>query len=178
MFEKKYHYYLVRFNNGNASWYRSESSQYRAGMNVIVPVSNNGIWGIGLIAEAKSFAAGSVPCPLIKTKGIVDKAGPLSQHKVNAHNSEIQKSKKPPLDISVAGVKTRKGIVTYITCEQERKMMRQSASKRRDKTVIIENYPPVKFDEIPKEAQKRFKQQAFERVNDFMELMEDLDAYN
>lgn len=178
MFEKKYHYYLVRFDNGNACWYRSDSSSYRVGMKVIVPVSNNGIWNIGLIAEAKNFGAGDVPYPLDKTKSIVEKVGLRAQHKVSVHNAEIEKSKYPPMDISVAGVRTHKGIVEYITCEEERRLMREKYANRKPKIVIIENYPPVKFDEIPKQAQKRLREEKLELLNYYMEFMEELDQYN
>ena len=178
LFGKKYHYYLVKFDTDKSYWYRSNDSGYRTGMKVIVPISNNGLWEIGVIVEAKSFKANDVPYPLDKTKGVVEKAGLRAQHKVDVHNAEIDNSKYPPLDISVAGVRTRKGIVDYITCEEERNQMRKKYADRKPKIVMIETYPMAKPDEIPKEAQKRLREEKLELLNYYMELMEELDQYN
>ena len=175
MFEKKYRYYLVRFDNGTTAWYRSGESGYKVGVKVIVPTTNNGMWDIGMIADAKRFTEKEVPFPLIKTAGIVCKAGITAKHKVKSHNDKIIKSKHPPIDISVTGIRTRKGVVRYVTCKEERELLRRKLGK---KIMLIENYPPSKFSEIPKEAQKVYKNKQFEDENNFMELMEDLDQFD
>ena len=175
MFEKKYRYYLVRFDNGTTAWYRSGESGYKVGVKVIVPTTNNGMWDIAIITEAKRFTEKEVPCPLTQTPGIVCKAGITAKHKVKVHNARLAKSKQKTIDISTMSVKTRKGIVTYVTCKEERELLRRKLGK---KIMLIENCPPAKFSEIPKEAQKAYKNERFEEWNSFMELMEDLDQFD
>ena len=175
MFEKKYHYYLVRFDNGTTAWYRSDESGYKVGVKVIVPTTNNGMWDIGMIAEAKRFTQKQVTCPLTQTSGIVCKAGITAKHKVKAHNARLTQSKQKTVDISTMSVRTRKGIVKYVTCKEERELLRRKLGR---KAAIIETCPPAKFSDIPKEAQKAYKNERFEDENNFMELMEDLDQFD
>ena len=175
MFEKKYCYYLVRFDNGTTAWHCSNESGYKVGVKVIVPTTNNGKWDIALITEAKRFTEKEVPCPLTQTAGIVCKAGITANHKVKAHNDQLARCKQKTVDISTMSVKTRKGLVTYVTCKEERELLRRKFGK---KAALIETCPPAKFSEIPKEAQKAYKNQQFEEENNFMELMEDLDQFN
>ena len=174
MFEKKYRYYLMQFDNGKTAWYRSNEGGYKVGVKVIVPITNNGMWDIGMIVEAKRFTEKEVPCPLTQTAGIVCKAGITAKHKVKAHNDLLTKCKQKTVDISTMSVKTRKGIVTYVTCKEERELFRRKLGR---KAALIETCPPAKFSEIPKEAQKAYKNERFEEENNFMELMEDLDQY-
>lgn len=175
MFEKKYHYYLVQFDNGTTAWYRSGEGGYKVGVKVIVPTANNRMWDIALITEAKRFTQKQLPCPLTQTAGIVCRAGITAKHKVKAHNDQLAKSKQKTADISTMSVKTRKGIVTYVTCKEERELLRRKLGR---KAALIETCPPAKFSEIPKEAQKAYKNERFEEENNFMELMEDLDQFD
>lgn len=101
LFEKKYNYYLVKFDDERTYWYRSLSAFHRLGTKVIVPISNNRKWKIGTIAGKQKFVLKDVPYPLIKTKGIIQEAGLLSENKVALHNTEIDGSKYPPIDISI-----------------------------------------------------------------------------
>ena len=175
VFEKKYRYYLVQFDNGRTAWYRSDEGGYKAGMKVIVPITDNGMWDIALIAEAKRFAQKQLPCPLTQTAGIVCKAGITAKHKVKAHNDRLAKCKQKTIDISTMSVRTRKGTVSYVTCKEERELFRRKLGR---KVRLIESCPPVKFSQIPKQAQKAYKNEKFEELNSFMELMEDTDQFN
>ncbi len=158
-------------------------------MNVIVPVTNNGMWKIGLIVDVKVFSAEAVPYPLIQTKGIVGKAGWLAKSKVEQHNKEIERSKFPPIDISIADVDTASGKVTYCTCIRERDLFRKAIAGYKEKYILIENYPPSAETDIPRAAQKQLQKRlkAIEKLkrereleywNSFDELMEELDQYN
>lgn len=90
-----------------------------------VPVSNRGLWKIGTIVETRVVTAETAPYPLIRTKGIVEKAGFFADTKVKMHNRQIERSKYPPIDISIASVKTRHSSVTYCTCARERELHRK-----------------------------------------------------
>lgn len=70
-FEKRYNYYLVKFEGEKTYWYRSPYGYFRTGQKVIVPVTDNGIWKIGTVTERKQFALRDVPYPINKTKGMV-----------------------------------------------------------------------------------------------------------
>lgn len=179
LFEKKYNYYLVKFDDERTYWYRSLSAFHRLGTKVIVPISNNGKWKIGTIAGKQKFVLKDVPYPLIKTKGIIQEAGLLSENKVALHNTEIDGSKYPPIDISIASIKTRKGMIEYLTCQRERELLRETLKKRNKKIVIIENYPVSDFSEIPLEAQERLKAEENRRMDDWLEemiIMDELDS--
>ena len=200
MFEKRYFYYLVKFEDEKTYWYRSNQLNYKSGMKVIVPVSNNGLWKIGTITEVHIIHTENVPYPLIRTKGIIQKAGFFAQSKVDQHNNEINSSKYPPIDISLADVETSNGKVVYCTCLRERQLHRELISINQEPFILIENYPPSAEKDIPIEAQKNLKKRLkglekakqrykkkIERIkrdreleywNDFDELMEDLDQYN
>ena len=182
MFESKHMYCSVRFDDERAYWYRTNSYGFRAGMKVIVPVSDNGLWRIGTIVETRIVTAENAPYPLLRTKGIVETAGLFAESKVEAHNRQIVRSKYPPIDISVASVKTRRGPVTYCTCTRERELHRKLIRINKEPYVVIENYPAAKESEIPREALKelnarlqRIREAELDREMDFMELMEDLD---
>lgn len=198
LFEKLY-YYQVKFDNEKTYWYRSSSPGYRNNTKVIVPVSDYGIWKIGTVIERRKCKAGDVPYPIGKTKGIVVKAGWFAKSKVNHHNTVIETSKGLISDISVAKIKTEHGLMEYITCQEERKLTREYLLNRRDKVIIIENYPAASFKEIPQKAQEqvlKIRQQIIERQKcidearrlqreeellrsiEFEEEMEDLDQYN
>ena len=200
MFEKRYFYYLVKFEDEKTYWYRSNQLNYKSGMKVIVPVSNNGLWKIGTITEVHIIHTENVPYPLIRTKGIIQKAGFFAQSKVDQHNNEINRSKYPPIDISLADVETSNGKVVYCTCLRERQLHRELISINQEPFILIENYPPSAEKDIPIEAQKNLKKRLkglekakqrykkkIERIkrdreleywNDFDELMEELDQYN
>lgn len=185
MFGNKHTYCSVRFDDEKTYWYRTNSYGFRAGMKVIVPVSNNGLWKIGTIVETRVVTAENAPYPLIRTKGIVEKAGFFADSKVKTHNRQIERSKYPPIDISISSVKTRHGSVTYCTCARERDLHRKLIEINKEPYVLIENYPVAKESDIPREAVKelnarlkRIKRAELDREIDFMELMEDLDQYN
>ena len=178
LFEKRYNYYLVKFDDEKTYWYRSNSAFHRVGAKVIVPISNNGKWKIGTVAAKQQFKAKEVPYPLKKTKGIVQEAGWLSVGKVKTHNNLIETSKYPPYDISIATIKTKHGSEQYITCQRERDLAKEMLLRRNIKLVIIENYPVADYNEIPYEAQKRFKDDENRKWDDFLMEMEDLDQYN
>ena len=200
MFEKRYFYYLVRFEDEKTYWYRSNQLSYKSGMKVIVPVSNNGLWKIGTVTEVHIIHTDNVPYPLIRTKGIVQKAGFFAQSKVDQHNNEINSSKYHPIDISLADVETTNGKVVYCTCLRERQLHRELISINQEPFILIENYPPSPEKDIPIEAQKNLKKRLkglekakqrykkkiekikhdreLEYWNDFDELMEELDQYN
>lgn len=200
MFEKRYFYYLVRFEDEKTYWYRSNQLSYKSGMKVIVPVSNNGLWKIGTVTEVHIIHTDNVPYPLIRTKGIVQKAGFFAQSKVDQHNNQINRSKYPPIDISLADVETTNGKVVYCTCLRERQLHRELISINQEPFILIENYPPSPEKDIPVEAQKNLKKRLkglekakqrykkkteeikrdreLEYWNDFDELMEELDQYN
>lgn len=200
MFEKRYFYYLVKFEDEKTYWYRSNQPNYKSGMKVIVPVSNNGLWKIGTVTEVHIIHTDNVPYPLIRTKGIVQKAGFFAQSKVDQHNNQINRSKYPPIDISLADVETTNGKVVYCTCLRERQLHRELISINQEPFILIENYPPSPEKDIPVEAQKNLKKRLkglekakqrykkktekikrdreLEYWNDFDELMEELDQYN
>ena len=200
MFEKRYFYYLVKFEDEKTYWYRSNQPNYKSGMKVIVPVSNNGLWKIGTVTEVHIIHTDNVPYPLIRTKGIVQKAGFFARSKVDQHNNEISRSKYPPIDISLADVETANGKVVYCTCPRERQLHRELVSINQEPFILIENYPPSPEKDIPIEAQKNLKKRLkgiekakqrykkkidrikrdreLEYWNDFDELMEELDQYN
>ena len=185
MFEKRYYYYLVRFDDEKTYWYRANERSYKPNMKVIVPVSSKGLWKIGTIAEVHIYNNDNLPYPLIRTKGIVEKAGFLAQTKVNSHNKEIERSKYPPIDISIADVKTPQGRIVYCTCKRERDLHRELLRINKEPFITIENYPLSAESDIPREARKelerRLKGLQRHKLNqeiDFMELMEDLDQYN
>lgn len=185
MFGNKHTYCSVKFDDEKTYWYRTNSYGFRAGMKVIVPVSNNGLWKIGTIVETRVVTAQDAPYPLTRTKGIVEKAGFFADAKVKTHNRQIERSKYPPIDISIASVKTRHGSVTYCTCARERDLHRKLIAINKEPYVLIENYPVAKESDIPREALKelnarikRIKRAELDREIDFMELMEDLDQYN
>ena len=140
-----------------------------------------------------------VPYPINQTKGIVQYAGLFGNGKVSHHNKLIENSKYPPFDISVVSVQTNQGLIRYITCVQERNLIKSTTLKGRKDLVIIENYPAASFDEIPREAQailrkkqrimqeakrhmdeeeKRRKERELLESIEFEEEMEDLDQYN
>ena len=178
LFEKRYNYYLVKFDDEKTYWYRSNSAFHRVGSKVIVPISNNGKWKIGTIAGKQQFKAKDVPYPLVKTKGIVQDAGWLSEGKVNTHNNLIETSKYPPYDISIATIKTRRGSEQYITCQRERDLAKEMLHRRNNKLVIIENYPVADYNDIPDDAQKRLKAEEDLKWDNFLMEMDDLDQYN
>ena len=200
MFEKRYFYYLVKFEDEKTYWYRSNQLSYKSGMKVFVPVSNNGLWKIGTVTEVHIIHNDNVPYPLIRTKGIVQKAGFFAQSKVDQHNNQINGSKYPPIDISLADVETTNGKVVYCTCSRERQLHRELIGINQEPFILIENYPPSPEKDIPVEAQKNLKKRLkslekakqrykkkIERIkrereleywNDFDELMEELDQYN
>ena len=176
LFEKRYYYYLVRFETEKAYWYRSVSGFYRLGAKVIVPIFNNGLWKIGTVCGKQQFTAKNVPIPLDRTKGIVEAAGWLSESKVRAHNNRIQTSRYPPLDISLACVKTGRGDVSYVTCQRERDILKQRLPRKYKNIVLIENYPVADLSEIPYEAQRRLKEEEDKMLDAWMwemMLMED-----
>lgn len=177
-FEKRYNYYLVKFDDEKTYWYRSPSASYRIGTKVIVPISNNGKWKIGSVAGKQQFKAKEVPYPIEQTKGIVQEAGWLSEGKVKSHNNLIETSKYAPFDISVSTIKTKRGSVRYVTCQRERDLAREALMRRNKKIVIIENYPVADFKEIPYEAQKWITNEENLKWEDFLMEMEDLDQYN
>ena len=199
LFEKRYNYYLVKFDDEKTYWYRSGSVGYQAGKKVIVPISNNGKWKIGIVTERHKFKINEVPYPIDKTKGIVQYAGLFGNKTVSHHNKLIENSKYPPYDISVASVVTKQGTVRYITCQQERNILKNTTLYGKKDLVIIENYPAASFDDIPHEAQavlrkkQKILQEAQKRIDEeekkrkerellesieFEEEMEDLDQYN
>ena len=200
MFEKRYFYYLVKFEDEKTYWYRSNQLSYKSGMKVVVPISKNGLWKIGTVTEVHIIHTDNVPYPLIRTKGIVQKAGFFAQSKVDQHNNQINRSKYPPIDISLADVETANGKVVYCTCLRERQLHRELVSINQEPFILIENYPPSPEKDIPIEAQKNLKKRLkglekakqrykkkiekikrdreLEYWNDFDELMEELDQYN
>ena len=155
MFRNKYVYCLIKFDDEKTYWYRTNERGYRSGMKVIVPVTNNGKWKIGLVVEVKAFAAEAVPYPLIHTKGIVGKAGWLANSKVEQHNKEIERSKYPPIDISITEIDTPTGKERYCTCLRERELFRKAVAGYKERCVLIENYPPSAETDIPRAAQKQ-----------------------
>ena len=185
MFGKMFIYCSVKFDDEKTYWYRTNERGYRTGMKVIVPVSGNGLWKIGTIVGIQTFDANSIPFPLIRTKGIVQKAGFLAQSKVDSHNKEIERSKYPPIDISIADVKTARGKVVYCTCKRERDLHRELLRINKEPYITIENYPIAAETDIPREARKELERRIkglqkrkLDKEIDFMELMEDLDQYN
>ena len=185
MFGDKHTYCKVKFDDEKTYWYRTNDYGFRAGMKVIVPVTNNGLWKIGTIVEAAVYKTEGVPYPLIRTKGIVGKAGFFAESKVRSHNALIERSKYPPIDISLADVQTRNGKVVYCTCARERELFRKLEAINKEPYVLIENYPVSKESDIPVEARKemerrikRLQDRELQKWNDFDELMEDLDQYN
>ena len=176
--EKSYHYYLVKFDDEKTYWYRSQSSAYRVGAKVIVPISNNGKWKIGTIAGKQRFTAKTVPYPLESTKGIVQEAGLFADGKVKTHNNLIETSKYPPVDISVSAIKTRHGVLNYTTCARERELAKEAIKRRNKSLVVIENYPVADFKDIPYEAQKRLKDEEDRKIDEWLFEMEELDLYN
>lgn len=203
MFGNKHTYCKVKFDDEKTYWYRTNDYGFRAGMKVIVPVTNNGLWKIGTIVEAAVYKTEDVPYPLIRTKGIVGKAGFFAESKIRSHNALIERSKYPPIDISLADVQTRNGKVVYCTCARERELIRQGEITLQNPRILIENYPVSKESAIPKEAFKRMRdfiqkrnelirqknaliqkmerdrrQLELERDIEFDELMEELDQYN
>ena len=82
-------------------------------MKVIVPVSSNGKWKIGTITEVQKFDIDNVPYPLIRTKGIVGKAGFFAQSKIDSHNKKIERSKYMPIDISSGQPRCPKQYMLY-----------------------------------------------------------------
>lgn len=185
MFGNKHTYCKVKFDDEKTYWYRTNNYGFRAGMQVIVPVSSNGKWKIGTIVEAAVYKAEAVPFPLIRTKGIVEKAGFFAEAKVKQHNAQIERSKYPPIDISIASVKTARGNVTYCTCARERDLFRKLEAINKEPYILIENFPVSKETDIPREARKELERRLralsnreLEREIDFMEMMEDLDQYN
>ena len=157
MFRKTFTYCRVQFDDEKTYWYRTNGHGYKAGMKVIVPVSSNGIWKIGTITEAQKFDIDSVPYPLIRTKGIVAKAGFFAQSKINSHNKEIESSEYPPIDVSIADVKTPQGRIVYCTCKRERDLHRELLRINKLPFITIENYPPSPERDIPKEARQELK---------------------
>ena len=154
-------------------------------MKVIVPVSSNGLWKIGTITEVQKFGIDNVPYPLIRTKGIVEKAGIFAQSKINSHNKEIERSKYQPIDISIADVKTPRGRIVYCTCKRERDLHRELLRINKEPFITIENYPLSAEMDIPREARKELERRIkglqkhkLDEEIDFMELMEELDQYN
>ncbi len=199
MFKKRYFYYLVRFDDEKTYWYRSNERGYKPNMKAIVPVSNNGLWKIGTVTEVHIYNSDNVPYPLIRTKGIIEKAGFFAKSKVDNHNKEIERSKHPPIDISIADVKTAHGRVVYCTCKRERDMHRELLRINKEPYITVENYPLSAESDIPAEALKILKKrlkglekvkqrckaienikqnQELEYWNSFDELMEELDQYN
>ena len=192
MFGNKHTYCKVKFDDEKTYWYRTNDYGFKAGMKVIVPVTNNGLWKIGTIVEAAVYKTEEVPYPLIRTKGIVGKAGFFAESKVRLHNALIERSKYPPIDISLADVQTRNGKVVYCTCARERELFRKLEAINKEPYVLIENYPVSKECDIPREAEermiqkikrlnryeKRLKELELERDIEFEEEMEDLDQYN
>lgn len=185
----KHIYCSVRFDDEKKYWYRTNERGYKTGMKVIVPVSNNGLWKIGTVVDVQKFKTEDVPYPLTRTKGIVRKAGLFAQSKVDQHNTEIQKYKYLPIDISIADTDTLKGKVTYCTCARERELFRTAMKKYKEKYILIENYPVSAESEIPLSAQRALKkrlkainkikrERELEYWNSFDELMEELDQYN
>lgn len=185
MFSKKYIYCSIRFDDEKTYWYRTNEHGYHAGDKVIVPVSNNGLWKIGTIVEVIKFRAEEVPYPIIRTKGIVQKAGFFAQTKVDNHNKEIERSKYPPIDVSIADVKTPRGRIVYCTCKRERDLHRELLRINKESYITIENYPLSAETDIPRQARKELERRIkglqkhkLDKEIDFMELMEDLDQYN
>ena len=154
MFGTKYIYCAVRFDSERTYWYRTNERGLCEGMKVIVPISDNGLWKIGTITETKAVTARNLPYPLDKTKGIVETAGMFAESRVEKHNRQIQQSKYPPVDISVAYIGTKQGRIKYITCARERELLRKRAESSDKKPVIIENYPAAREKDIPPEALK------------------------
>ena len=154
------------------------------------------------IVEKAVYKTEEVPYPLIRTKGIVRKAGFFAKSKVKSHNAQIERSPYPPIDISIADVQTRNGKVTYCTCARERELFRTLEAINNHPYVLIENYPVSKESDIPYEARKELQRRmknlrdwekqrslAFEQERkqrdlelerdiEFEEDMEDLDQYN
>ena len=192
MFGNKHTYCKVKFDDEKTYLYRTNDYGFRAGMKVIVPVGNNGLWKIGTIVEAAVYKIQEVPYPLIRTKGIVGKAGFFAESKIRSHNAMIERCKYPPIDISLADVQTRNGKVVYCTCARERELFRKLEAINKEPFVLIENYPVSKENDIPYEAkesmilkikrlnkyEKRLQKLALERDIAFEEEMEDLDQYN
>lgn len=185
MFRKTFIYCRVQFDDEKTYWYRTNEHGYKSGMKVIVPVSNNGLWKIGTITEVQKFDIDNVPYPLIRTKGIVEKAGFFAQSKVDSHNKEIERSKYPPIDISIADVKTSQGRIVYCTCKRERDLHRELLRINKEPFITIENYPLSAETDIPLEARrelerriKGLQKRKLDKEIDFMEMMEDLDQYN
>ena len=199
MFGNKHNYCKVTFDGKKTYWYRTNDRSFHAGMKVIVPVTNNGLWKTGTIVEAAVYKAEEVPYPLIRTKGIVGKAGLFANLKIKSHNARIERSKYSPIDISLADVQTRNGKVIYCTCARERELFRKLETINNEPYVLIENYPVSKERSIPVEARERMIQRIkmlrdrddkirklklelqkreLERDIEFEEEMEDLDQYN
>lgn len=152
MFGSSYIYCKVSFDTPVTYYYRTDIQDIKAGDRVIVPISNNGKWKIGLVVTVEKYSSRTVPYPLDQTKGIVSKAGFGSESKVNRHNTKIDRSKYPPLDISQRSLKTKKGYVFVITTSAERESIRRK--QKYGKLVLIENYPPATREEVlfrPKE---------------------------
>jgi len=185
MFRKKIIYCRVQFDDEKTYWYRTNEHGYKPNMKVIVPVSSNGLWKIGTITEVQKFGIDNVPYPLIRTKGIVEKAGIFAQSKINSHNKEIERSKYQPIDISIADVKTPRGRIVYCTCKRERDLHRELLRINKEPFITIENYPLSAEMDIPREARKELERRIkglqkhkLDEEIDFMELMEELDQYN
>lgn len=200
-----YFYYLIKFGDGKTYWYRFGSGAFKVGTSVIVPVTNNGLWQIGTVENVGKYTVENLPKPIVSTMGIVGKAGIFAKRKIKLHNAVIQKSPNAPIDISKSSVETANGVIEYITCKRERQFLMEE-NENGEQRVIIENYPVASERDVPKEAlirlknllnQRRELEQAkremeiqqweaekaerdleFERENEFMELMEDLDEYN
>ena len=185
MFRKTFIYCRVQFDDEKTYWYRTNEHGYKPKMKVIVPVSSNGLWKIGTITEVQKFGIDNVPYPLIRTKGIVEKAGIFAQSKINSHNKEIERSKYQPIDISIADVKTPRGRIVYCTCKRERDLHRELLRINKEPFITIENYPLSAEMDIPREARKELERRIkglqkhkLDEEIDFMELMEELDQYN
>lgn len=146
MFGSSYTYCKVSFDSDAQYYYRTDRGGIKVGDRVIVPVSNNGKWKIGTVEIVERYSLQTVPYPLDKTKGIVSKAGFGSEGKVKRHNAEIDRSKYPPMDISLRYLNTKKGYVSVITTSAERDQIRKNA--KYGKMVLIENYPPATRAEV------------------------------
>ena len=146
MFGSTYIYCKVSFGTDAKYYYRTDRRGIKVGDQVVVPVSNNGKWKIGTVETVEKYSLRSVPYPLDRTKGIVDKVGFGSKRKVKRHNAEIDNSKYPPMDISLRNLKTKKGYVSVITTAEERERIKRN--QKYGKLVLIENYPPATREEV------------------------------
>lgn len=76
----------------------------------------------------------------------------FAESKVKPHTRQIERSRYPPIDISIANVRTRHGRITYCICARKRELHRKLIAINKEPHVTIEDFPVAKESEIPREA--------------------------